>query len=67
MYRDKAERIRHASTRISPTQRQKIDESLRADPDRFIRSGLFRAMQRDVEMFGSDAFSAADQMQRDTD
>jgi len=43
--------------KISPTQQRKIAESIRANPDQFVQSGLFRAMQRDVEMFGEDAFA----------
>ena len=42
---------------ISAGQQQKIEETPRASPERFLQSGLFRAMQRDVEMFGTDAFS----------
>jgi hypothetical protein len=48
---------RKAMEKISPTQQEKIDESLRANPDRFLQSGLFRAMQRDIEMFGPEAFA----------
>jgi hypothetical protein len=49
--------IKRVLESISPAQQQKIAETLRANPDRFLESGLFRAMQRDVEMFGRDAFS----------
>jgi hypothetical protein len=41
---------------ISPAQKQKIADALLANPDRFLQSGLFRAMQRDVDMFGDEAF-----------
>jgi hypothetical protein len=47
--------------KISPTQQKKIEESIRANPDQFVRSGMFRAMQRDVEMFGKDAFAKYEQ------
>ena len=43
--------------KISRTQQEKIAESIRADPGRFLQSGLFRAMQRDIEMFGPEAFA----------
>jgi hypothetical protein len=58
---DRAMRSKMAMETISPTQQQKIADSIMANPDRFIRSGLFRAMQRDVEMFGSDAFAKYEQ------
>ncbi|MDT4739242.1 hypothetical protein [Bradyrhizobium sp. WYCCWR 12699] len=48
---------RQAMERISPTQQQKITEAVRANLGRFAQSGLFRAMKRDVEMFGSHAFT----------
>jgi hypothetical protein len=54
---DRALHVKGVMETISPVQQQKINESLRADPERFLQSGLFRAMQRDIEMFGRDAFS----------
>ncbi len=54
---ERANRTRVAMEKISPTQQRKIAESIRANPDQFVQSGLFRAMQRDVEMFGEDAFA----------
>lgn len=50
---------------ISPAQQQKINETMRANTERFLQSGLFRAMQRDVEMFGHDAFSSFADAQKD--
>lgn len=54
---DRASHIMRLMETISPSQQREIADSFRADPDRFLQSGLFRAMQRDVEMFGDDAFS----------
>jgi hypothetical protein len=55
---DRALHIKRVLESISPAQQKKIAETLRADPDRFLESGLFRAMQRDLEMFGHDAFGS---------
>jgi hypothetical protein len=57
---ERANRTSKAMAKISPTQQKKIAESIRANPDRFVQSGLFRAMQRDVEMFGKAAFQKYD-------
>jgi hypothetical protein len=57
---ERANRTRAALEKISPTQQRKIAESIRANPDQLIQSGFFRAMQRDVEMFGEDAFAKFD-------
>jgi hypothetical protein len=54
---ERASRNRATMEKMSPAQQRKIAESIRADPDRFVRSGLFRAMQRDIEMFGDEAFA----------
>lgn len=54
---DRALHVRRVTEAISPAQQQKIAETFRANPERFLQSGLFRAVQRDVEMFGRDAFS----------
>jgi hypothetical protein len=58
---DRASRTIKAMEKISAVQQAKIAESLRENPDRFIQSGLFRAMQRDIEMFGDDAFAKYDE------
>jgi hypothetical protein len=42
--------------KISQAQRAKIDETVMANPERYVRSSLFRAMKRDIEMFGPAAF-----------
>jgi hypothetical protein len=49
-----------AMEKMSPTQQEKVAESISANPDRFVQSGVFRALQRDVEMFGADAFAKYD-------
>jgi hypothetical protein len=54
---ERALRSRKVMEKISPTQQKKIAESIRSNPGRFVQSGLFRAMQRDVEMFGPKAFA----------
>jgi hypothetical protein len=46
-----------AMEKISDTQQKKVVESIRANPNRFVQSGFFRAMQHDVEMFGTKAFA----------
>lgn len=53
---DKARLTRGALESISDRQRAKIDESFRANVDRFAGSDSFRAMEADVGMFGSAAF-----------
>lgn len=44
----------HAS--MSDRQHRKLEEYVRANPDRFLSSETFRLMRRDVEMFGERAF-----------
>jgi hypothetical protein len=51
---DRAKRTVSAMTGVSNKQQKKIDENVRADLDKFAASGHFRAMMRDVEMFGVD-------------
>jgi hypothetical protein len=57
---DRAMRTRGATEKISVPQQEKIAQSVRDNADRFLQSGLFRAMQRDIEMFGADAFAKYD-------
>ena len=57
---DRARGASKAMEKMSPLQQQKIAKTIRDNPDRFVQSGLFRAMQRDVEMFGSEAFAKYD-------
>jgi hypothetical protein len=54
---DRARRASKAMEGISQPQQQKIADGIRSNIDRFARSGLFQAMQRDVEMFGHEAFA----------
>lgn len=54
---DRARRMEAVNAAISPRQRTKIDQSLRANIDKFTGSDLHRAMEEDVRMFGSSAFS----------
>jgi hypothetical protein len=54
---DRALHVKRALDSMSPAQQKKVAETIRDNPERFLTSGLFRAMQRDVEMFGRDAFS----------
>lgn len=62
---DRALHVKRVVETISPAQQQKIVESFQANSERFLQSGLYRAMQRDVEMFGEDAFSNFTAVQRD--
>ena len=39
---------------ISQRQQQRIEEDMRSDPDRVASSDMFRALHRDVEMFGEE-------------
>ncbi|MFP7723613.1 hypothetical protein [Lysobacter sp. A3-1-A15] len=54
---DKAARVREAIQGISPRQTAKIEQAFRANADRIVGTDFFEAMQADVEMFGSGAFS----------
>lgn len=54
---DRALHAKKVMETISGPQQQKINEALRENPERVLQSSLFKAMQRDVEMFGRDAFN----------
>lgn len=58
---ERAARAQSAMAKISPVQQRKINESLKSNIDRFAQSSLFRAMKRDVEMFGEEAFIVYDE------
>ena len=58
---DKAGRVREAMQRISEKQAAKVEQAFRANADRIVGSDFFDAMQADVEMFGSAAFTPQDQ------
>ena len=53
----KAARVREAMEGISPRQAAKIEQAFRANADQIVGTDFFEAMQADVEMFGSEAFS----------
>jgi len=54
----KAARLREAMQGISARQAERIEQAFRTDADRIVGTDFFEAMQADVEMFGSEAFSA---------
>lgn len=53
----KAARVREAMQSVSPRQTAKIEQAFRDNADRIAGTDFFEAMQADVEMFGSEAFS----------
>ncbi len=53
----KARREIELSSSISPRQRERIEQSFRANAENFVGSDAFTAMQNDIEMFGDDAFT----------
>ena len=42
---------------MSDAQNEKVDKAFRQNTDRYVKSDAFAAMNADVNMFGSDAFS----------
>ena len=42
---------------MSDRQHEKVEKTFRANIDKFIGSDAFIAMQADIDMFGSDAFT----------
>lgn len=52
----KARRETELSAGISPRQLEKIEQTFRANVEKFVGSDAFVAMQNDIEMFGDDAF-----------
>jgi hypothetical protein len=62
---DRARRVQDATATISPVQQQKVNESVLANPDKFLASGVYRAMQRDIEMFGDAAFTKFDDPEKE--
>ena len=58
------ERARHVASlqsNISDTQKKKIVEAMRSDPDRAANSDTFEAISQDVKMFGPAAFKPQNQ------
>lgn len=53
----KAGRVREAMQGISPRQAARIEQAFRANANQIVGSDFFEAMQADVEMFGSAAFT----------
>jgi len=53
----KARRLAELLAGISPRQRKKIDQTFRANIDRFVGSDELAAMQNDLRMFGDAAFT----------
>jgi hypothetical protein len=54
---DRAQRAWTSMRGLSETEQHKIDKHIMANPDKFIHSDLYRAMEQDIELFGADAFS----------
>lgn len=54
---DRANRHFELSGSISEKQQDKINETIRANIDKYASSDAFRALRRDVEMFGGAAFN----------
>jgi hypothetical protein len=53
------ERAKHHSQtyrKISSTQQEKLETEIRRNPERFLNSGTFEAMEQDVRIFGRNAF-----------
>lgn len=57
---EKAGRVREAMQGVSLRQSAKIEQAFRANADQIVGSDFFEAMQADVEMFGSAAFTRPD-------
>jgi hypothetical protein len=56
-YVDGKARLMHSSlAQLSPKQQQKVNENFKNNVSEFVKSDAFRAMNADVEMFGSEAF-----------
>lgn len=61
---EKARAAKAAMAGVTEKQQAKIEESFAKNIDDYAGSDAFRAMQADVEMFGSDAFAEAQQEPR---
>jgi hypothetical protein len=55
LFREKAKLAADGLDAMSPTQRDKIQQHIDADLDRFMASDQFRSIMADAEMFGRDA------------
>lgn len=56
----KAKDVRAALASVSPVQHKKIEENLLRNQNRFVGSDAFKAMQADIDQFGSAAFIKRD-------
>ena len=54
---DRATKAWELMKTMSENQQRKVDSAIETDPERFLKSEVFRAMQQDVKMFGSKAFA----------
>lgn len=54
---ERAGMVRRAMSEVSPRQRDRIDQAVRANIDSLVGSDFHAALQADVEMFGSAAFT----------
>jgi hypothetical protein len=61
----RAQNAKDALASMSAKQHAKVDKAFRANLDRYAGSDAFRAMQADVNTFGSDAFSPANREEGD--
>ncbi|WP_146774312.1 hypothetical protein [Burkholderia cepacia] len=52
----RAKKIDEALASISDRQYQKVQDGIKANAHKFVKSDSFVAMQADIEMFGDDAF-----------
>jgi hypothetical protein len=42
---------------MSENQQRKVDSTIEENPERFLNSEVFQAMQQDIKMFGDEAFA----------
>lgn len=54
---DRATKAWELMKTMSENQQRKVDSTVEADPERFLNSEVFQAMQQDIKMFGSKAFT----------
>lgn len=54
---DRATKVWELMKTMSENQQRKVDSTIEANPDRFLNSEVFKAMQQDIKMFGSKAFT----------
>ena len=64
---ERARRTADSVSQLSDSQRARIQQSYERNSERAGNSETFRAMQRDVEMFGAEAFNVTQPPERATD